>query len=222
MTMKIFKKWRDYESIMLAGARVIFQFLMAVGTIVCASLWSEFIASEQGHESYDQLIPKVRGAVVFVIVASVFLMLLYFMSGWFIWLLIELFCIGGTELLRHFWNLNFSPQSLQKERNARLPSYSDLRIFKSSGNKKVNLPRLGEITVLSMGVLPFCLALPSFGLPNQHVSYAWVAKMFLSHPYLYWVIPNGWAWSTCTPISCSLYFGYILKLASNEDSVKPV
>ncbi|XP_026418642.1 signal peptide peptidase-like 2 [Papaver somniferum] len=82
-----------------------------------------------------------------------------------------------------------------------------LRIFKNSGTEKVNLPCLGEITVLSMGVFPFCLAFAIFWAANQHVSYAWVAKMFLSHPYLYWVILDGWAWSTCTPVSCSLYFG---------------
>ncbi|XP_026389027.1 signal peptide peptidase-like 2 [Papaver somniferum] len=87
-----------------------------------------------------------------------------------------------------------------------------LRIFNNSGNKKVNLPCLGEITVLSMGVLPFCLAFAIFWAANQHVSYAWVAKMFLSHPYLYWVVLNGWAWSTCTTVSCPLYFGYILNL----------
>lgn len=96
----------------------IFLWMMAVGTIVCASLWSEFIASKQGHESNEQLTPKVSSAaetvrndsskeiihinvgaaVVFVIVASVLLMLLcFFMSAWFIWLLIVLFCLSGTE-----------------------------------------------------------------------------------------------------------------------------
>ncbi|XP_026418595.1 signal peptide peptidase-like 2 isoform X1 [Papaver somniferum] len=163
----------------LVDISVIFLWLMAVGTIVCASLWSEFIASEQGHESYDQLAPKVSsaaesvkddsakevfdinasGAVVFVIVASVFLMLLYFfMSAWFIWVLIVLFCIGGSEGM-----------------HACLVTVI-LRIFKNSGDKKVNLPCLGEVTVLSMGVLPFCLAFAIFWAANQHVSYAWVGQ----------------------------------------------
>ncbi|KAI3907506.1 hypothetical protein MKW92_003545 [Papaver armeniacum] len=163
----------------LVDISVIFLWLMAVGTIVCASLWSEFIASEQGHENYDQLAPKVSsaaesvkddsakevfdinasGAVVFVIVASVFLMLLYFfMSAWFIWVLIVLFCIGGSEGM-----------------HACLVTVI-LRIFKNSGNKKVNLPCLGEVTVLSMGVLPFCLAFAIFWAANQHVSYAWVGQ----------------------------------------------
>ena len=44
---------------------------------------------------------NAKGAVVFIIVASAFLMLLYFfMSAWFIWVLIVLFCIGGTEVIK--------------------------------------------------------------------------------------------------------------------------
>ena len=44
---------------------------------------------------------SAKGAVVFVIVASTFLLLLYFfMSSWFIWVLIVLFCIGGIEVKR--------------------------------------------------------------------------------------------------------------------------
>ncbi|KAI3913354.1 hypothetical protein MKW92_047862, partial [Papaver armeniacum] len=163
----------------LVNVSDILLWLMAVGTIVSASLWSEFIASKQGHESNDQLTPKVSSAaetvrndssketihmnawvaVVFVIVASVLLMLLYFfMSAWFIWLLIVLFCIGGTEGM-----------------HACLVTVI-LRIFKNSGNKKVNLPCLGEVTVLSMGVLPFCLAFAIFWAANQHVSYAWFGQ----------------------------------------------
>ncbi|KAI3839810.1 hypothetical protein MKW98_010115 [Papaver atlanticum] len=138
-----------------------------------------FIASKQGHESNDQLTPKVssaaetvrndsskeiihintRGAVVFVIVASVFLMLLFFfMSAWFIWLPIVTFCIGGIEGMQ-----------------ACLVTVI-LRIFKNSGNKKVNLPCLGEVTVLSMGVLSFCLTFAIFWAANQHVSYAWFGQ----------------------------------------------
>ncbi|XP_022846416.1 signal peptide peptidase-like 3 [Olea europaea var. sylvestris] len=39
---------------------VIFLWLMAVGTIVCATLWSEFTGSGQSDERYDELSPKVR------------------------------------------------------------------------------------------------------------------------------------------------------------------
>ncbi|GFY92877.1 similar to SIGNAL PEPTIDE PEPTIDASE-LIKE 5 [Actinidia rufa] len=96
---------------------VVFLWLIAVGTIVCASLWSEFTANEQSDECYNELSPKqantravqddaekevlditAKSAIVFVITASTFLVLLYlFMSSWFVWLLIVLFCIGGLN-----------------------------------------------------------------------------------------------------------------------------
>lgn len=42
---------------------------------------------------------SAKSAIVFVISASTFLVLLYlFMSSWFVWLLIVLFCIGGIEV----------------------------------------------------------------------------------------------------------------------------
>ncbi|XP_024044230.1 signal peptide peptidase-like 2 isoform X3 [Citrus clementina] len=96
---------------------VIFLWMMAVGTIIAAALWS-LLTSEQTDERYNELSPKessnleavkddsekevlditAKGAIVFVIVASTFLVLLYFfMSSWFVWLLVVLFCIGGIE-----------------------------------------------------------------------------------------------------------------------------
>lgn len=38
---------------------VVFLWLMAVGTIVCASLWSEFTGSKKNDERYNELSPKV-------------------------------------------------------------------------------------------------------------------------------------------------------------------
>ncbi|KAM7465547.1 hypothetical protein LguiB_013109 [Lonicera macranthoides] len=93
---------------------VAFLWLMSVGTIVCASLWPKITASEESDDRYNDLSPKgspntakeedehvdinVMSAVLFVFSASTFLVLLYFfMSSWFIWLLIVLFCLGGIE-----------------------------------------------------------------------------------------------------------------------------
>lgn len=43
---------------------------------------------------------SAKGAIIFIITASVFLLLLfYFMSSWFVWILIVLFCIGGIEVI---------------------------------------------------------------------------------------------------------------------------
>ena len=52
---------------------------------------------------------SAKGAIVFIIVASVFLLLLfYFMSSWFVWVLIVLFCIGGIEVFPPFRHRNSS------------------------------------------------------------------------------------------------------------------
>uniref|UniRef100_A0A2P2ILY0 Signal peptide peptidase-like 3 isoform X2 n=1 Tax=Rhizophora mucronata TaxID=61149 RepID=A0A2P2ILY0_RHIMU len=97
---------------------VILLWIMAVGTVACASLWSELTAPKETDERYNELSPKetsnasaakddsekevldinAMSAVIFVISASTFLVLLYFfMSSWFVWILIVLFCIGGIE-----------------------------------------------------------------------------------------------------------------------------
>jgi signal peptide peptidase-like protein 2B len=48
---------------------------------------------------------NVVSAVLFLVLASVFLVLLYyFMSNWFLILLVILFCIGGFEV---FWHPSF-------------------------------------------------------------------------------------------------------------------
>ncbi|KAK9029935.1 hypothetical protein V6N11_031376 [Hibiscus sabdariffa] len=93
---------------------VVFLWAMSVGTLITASLWQEFGTSEQldknesslkessnpGAGSDDDTLDiTVKGAIIFVILASVFLLLLYFfMSKWFIWVLIVLFCIGAVQV----------------------------------------------------------------------------------------------------------------------------
>ncbi|XP_058093490.1 signal peptide peptidase-like 2 isoform X3 [Magnolia sinica] len=97
---------------------VVFLWLMSVGTLVCACLWSDIVSCKQSEDRYNQLTIKdpskaetankddseeildinAKGAVIFVIMASAFLLLLYFlMSSWFVWVLIVMFCIGGTQ-----------------------------------------------------------------------------------------------------------------------------
>lgn len=66
--------------------------------IVVVSLFQESDAAK--HEEENEILHiNVKSAVVFVITASTFLLLLYFfMSAWFVWVLIVLFCIGGVEV----------------------------------------------------------------------------------------------------------------------------
>ncbi|KAK9082716.1 hypothetical protein Scep_029187 [Stephania cephalantha] len=182
---KSFEAGRKVEILLFSPNRpvvdysVIFLWLMAVGTIVCASLWSEITGSEQIAEPYDQLSPKessatgavvddsdkefldinAKGAVIFVIAASTFLVLLYFfMSSWFVWLLVILFSIGGTEGMRTCIVGVIS------------------RVCPSFGRKTVSLPVLGEVYVLSLVVLPFCLAFAILWITHQRASYAWIGQ----------------------------------------------
>lgn len=159
---------------------VLFLWLMAVGTLVCASLWSEFTASEQTDERYNELSPKessnaakeetekeiisinTKSAIIFVISASTFLVLLYlFMSTWFVWVLIVLFCLGAVE------GMHSCIVSLV------------LSKCKNCGRKTVNLPLLGEVSILSLVVLLFCLAFAIFWAANRKASYSWIGQDIL-------------------------------------------
>ncbi|XP_022878884.1 signal peptide peptidase-like 2 [Olea europaea var. sylvestris] len=159
---------------------VTFLWLMSVGTVVCASLWSEFTGSEQSDEPYDELSPKVssnaiaakddeeilhistKSAIVFVITASTFLVLLYlFMSSWFVWLLIGLFCIGGVE------GMHTCIVSLV------------LSKCKNCGRRTLNLPLLGEVSILSFVVLIFCVVFAILWAANRKSSFSWVGQDIL-------------------------------------------
>ncbi len=61
--------------------------------------------TELDVEEKDIVDINVVSAVLFLVLASVFLILLYyFMSNWFLILLVILFCIGGFEV---FWHPSF-------------------------------------------------------------------------------------------------------------------
>ncbi|XP_015581181.1 signal peptide peptidase-like 3 [Ricinus communis] len=160
---------------------VIFIWLMAVGTVTCATLWSEFTAPEETDERYNELSPKensrvsaikddekefldinAKSAVIFVLTASTFLVLLYFfMSSWFVWLLIILFCLGGVEGMHNCIVTLIS------------------RKCRNFAQKKVNLPLLGETSILSLVVLCCCLAFAIFWIANRRASYSWIGQDIL-------------------------------------------
>lgn len=57
-------------------------------------------SAEAGADEEDEIVEiNLMSAVTFVITASGFLLLLYFfMSAWFVWVLIILFSIGGVQV----------------------------------------------------------------------------------------------------------------------------
>ncbi|XP_018824430.1 signal peptide peptidase-like 3 isoform X1 [Juglans regia] len=158
---------------------VAFLWMMAVVTILCASCWSQITAPQQANERYNELSPKnfskaetlnddsenevlnisAKGAIFFIITASAFLVLLYFfMSSWFVWVLIVLFCIGGVEGM-HACIVSLV---LRKGRNC--------------GHKTVNLPCFGEVSIFSLVVLLFCVAFAIFWATTRKASYSWFGQ----------------------------------------------
>ncbi|KAH1037856.1 hypothetical protein GYH30_056933 [Glycine max] len=155
---------------------VAFLWLMAVGTVICASLWSDITAPDQTDERYNELSPKslseagkddsedlvnidTKGAIVFVITASTFLVLLFFfMSSWFIWVLIILFCIGGIEGMHNC-----------------IVSLA-LRKRPKCGQKTQNLPMFGEVSIFSLVVLLFCVIFAVVWVATRHESFSWFGQ----------------------------------------------
>ncbi|CAN1247793.1 Signal peptide peptidase-like 2 [Linum perenne] len=157
---------------------VIFLWMMAVGTVATASLWQELNTPKDSNGPNADLSPKsgtngsagnddeiinidVKSAIFFVISASTFLVLLFFfMSSWFVWLLILLFCIGGVEC-------NYSIILIGLSR------------FCSCTPKKVTIPYFGETTIFSLVVLILCLAFAIFWAITRRESYSWVGQDIL-------------------------------------------
>ncbi|GMH09668.1 hypothetical protein Nepgr_011509 [Nepenthes gracilis] len=158
---------------------VAFLWLMAVGTVVCAALWSDLVGCEQNDERYNELSPKesatteaaknasedemvditVKSAVFFVFSASALLLLLFFfMSSWFIWVLIVLFCIGGVEGMHSCITCIL------------------LSACRNHGRKTVKMPLLGEVSILSLSVLLFCVGFAVFWAVKRQASYSWIGQ----------------------------------------------
>ncbi|KAK4420121.1 Signal peptide peptidase-like 3 [Sesamum alatum] len=160
---------------------VSFLWLMSVGAVMSASLWSEFTESGQHDQHSNATAPKgsdgaagkdeeedeilqlsIKTAIIFVLIASTFLLLLYFfMSSWFIWVLIVLFCIGGIQGMHKC----ISSLVLSK--------------CKGCGEKMVNLPLLGETSIFSLLVFILCLAFAVAWAANRKASFSWIGQDIL-------------------------------------------
>ncbi|MED6143109.1 Signal peptide peptidase-like 3 [Stylosanthes scabra] len=136
---------------------VIFLWLMSVGTIESSN-------GETAKDDSDKEIVNIdtKGAIIFVITASTFLVLLYFfMSSWFIWVLIVLFCIGGIEGMHNC-----------------IVSLT-LRKCQNCSQKAVNLPLFGEVSIFSLVVLLLSMAFAIFWAATRQESYSWVGQDIL-------------------------------------------
>ncbi|KAK9265368.1 hypothetical protein L1049_003518 [Liquidambar formosana] len=162
----------------------VFLWLMAVGTILCASYWSAWSAREAAIEQ-DKLLKdasdefpdakdggasgasgvvdiNTTSAVLFVVVASCFLIILYkLMSFWFVELLVVLFCIGGVEGLQTCLVALLS------------------RWFKRTGQSFIKVPFFGAVSYLTLAVSPFCIAFAVVWAVYRDASFAWIGQDIL-------------------------------------------
>ncbi|CAH2058262.1 unnamed protein product [Thlaspi arvense] len=132
--------------------------LMAVGTVV------EFSGAGTRKDDPEKEILdiSVTGAVFFIVTASIFLLLLfYFMSSWFVWVLTIFFCIGGMQGMH-----NIIMAVL-------------LRKCRHLSRKSVKLPLLGTMSWMSLLVNILCVAFAVFWFVERHTSYSWVGQDIL-------------------------------------------
>jgi signal peptide peptidase-like protein 2B len=117
---------------------------------------------EPESDEKDVVDISVTSAVLFLVLASGFLLLLYlFMSQWFLLVLVVLFCIGGVE-------------GLQTCAVAFLS-----RWFPNSSTSCVNVPYLGNVSALALAVSPFCIAFAVLWGVFRHLSFAWIGQDIL-------------------------------------------
>ncbi|KAH7839504.1 hypothetical protein Vadar_005146 [Vaccinium darrowii] len=158
-----------------------FLWLMAVGTILCASYWSAWSAREAAIEqdkllkdaSDESTISKEFGtggpvdisttsAVLFVVIASCFLIMIYkLMSSWLAELLVVLFAIGGAEGLQTCLVALLS------------------RWFKNTAELFIKVPFLGAVSYLTLAVSPFCIAFAVIWAITRNMSFGWIGQDIL-------------------------------------------
>nr|AAL14628.1 growth-on protein GRO11 [Euphorbia esula] len=167
----------------LVDVAEVFLWLMAVGTILGASYWSAWSAREIAIEqdkllkdgsddfTHGEGVPSTgvvnintTSAILFVVIASCFLVMLYkLMSVWFMDVLVVLFCIGGVEGLQ----------------TCLVALLSCFRWFQHPGESFIKLPVVGAISHLTLAVSPFCIVFAVIWAIHRRDSFAWIGQDIL-------------------------------------------
>ncbi|XP_054790896.1 signal peptide peptidase-like 2 isoform X1 [Prosopis cineraria] len=180
----------------------VFLWLMAVGTILCASCWSAWRVREAAIDQ-DKLLKdaadeipntedrgvsgvvyiNAKTAVLFVVVASCFLFMLYkLMSSWFIEVLVVLFCIGGIEGLQTCLAALLSRcDNLLSSLWLSIVSsiLASRKWFKHASESYIKVPLFGAISYLTLAISPFCIAYAVLWAVYRSVSFAWIGQDIL-------------------------------------------
>ncbi|KAF1889537.1 hypothetical protein Lal_00024864 [Lupinus albus] len=186
----------------LVDVAEVFLWLMAVGTILCASYWSAWTAREAaieqekllkdgsdeyvntenvGSSGYVEI--STAAAILFVLFASCFLVMLYkLMSYWFVEILVVLFCIGGIEKLIKLTiyilhvlsgTANLFGGSVIMQNDC------SFRWFQHAAQTFVKIPFFGVVPYLALAVTPFCIVFAVIWAVYRRVSYAWIGQDIL-------------------------------------------
>ncbi|XP_074264807.1 signal peptide peptidase-like 2 [Silene latifolia] len=196
----------------------VFLWLMAVGTILCSSYWSAWSAREAATEhekllkdaseelsnvgSGGAVIISTKSAVLFVVVASCFLVILYkLMSSWLILVLVVLFCIGGAE-------------GLQTCLIALLSRWCE-----PFARSYVKVPLLGPVSYLTLAVSPFCITFAVLWGVYRNRHFAWIGQDVLGIALIMTVIqivriPNLKVGTVL--LSCAFLYDIFWVFASNK------
>ncbi|OIT27923.1 signal peptide peptidase-like 2 [Nicotiana attenuata] len=195
----------------------VFLWLMAVGTILCGSYWAAWSAREAAIE-HDKLLKDASeedlpnfgtggsstvmdinmiSAVLFVVVASCFLIVLYKLMRftWFFEILVVLFCIGGVEGLQTCLVALLS------------------RWFRCTGESYIKVPIFGAVSYLTLAVSPFCITFAVVWAVYKNSSFGWIGQDILGITLIITVlqivrIPNLKIGEICggfIDVACSLH-----------------
>ncbi|CAO2167482.1 unnamed protein product [Urochloa humidicola] len=152
-----------------------FLWMMAVGTVACASVWTFAVVGEEPKKSdaspdgaeenpadAEVVELKTNTALVFIVTSSlVLLCLFFFTSTWSAWVLVFLFCVGAIQGMEY------------------VASSIAIRVCSRCGEAKVKFPGIGNVKALTLVTLPLAFIIASTWVSFQNSSFGWVGQNFM-------------------------------------------
>ncbi|PUZ53331.1 hypothetical protein GQ55_5G044100 [Panicum hallii var. hallii] len=148
-----------------------FLWMMAVGTVACASVWTVAVVGEEpnknnaaslgGEENPEAEVVELQTqtALVFIVTSSlVLLFLFFFKSTWSAWLLVFLFCVGAIQ------GMEYVASSLA------------IRACSRCGEPKVKFPGIGNVKVLTLVTLSLAFIFAGTWVAHQNSPSGWVGQ----------------------------------------------
>ncbi|WVZ67708.1 hypothetical protein U9M48_016752 [Paspalum notatum var. saurae] len=145
-----------------------FLWIMAVGNVACASVWTVAIIGEEptkndaslgGEENAEVVELQTKAALLFIVTSSLVLLFLFFFTSIVsAWILVFLFCLGGVQ------GMEFVFSSLIT------------RMCDRCREAKAKLPAIGNVKVVTLVILPLAIIFAATWAANQNSAFAWVGQ----------------------------------------------